>query len=64
MEAHSILDDFLIGDALADGRLLFDVGEILYCAPDQVFGERALVARAAVFTPDEAGGDVVEAHEF
>lgn len=64
MKAYSFLNDVLVGDAFATGRLFFDVGEILHCAPDEIFGKKTLVAGGAVFSPDEAGGDVFKSHEL
>lgn len=64
MKAHSFLDDFLVRDAFATGRLCFDVGEILHRAPDEVFGQGTVLARAAVFAPDQPRRDVVEAHKL
>ena len=63
-ESRSIHDDFLVRDTFAFGRLCFDVGEILHCAPEEVFGRGTVIARAAVFAPDQPRRDVVEAHKL
>ena len=52
MKAHSFLDEVLVRDTFTTGRLCFDIGEILQCAPDQVFGQGTVLARTTVFAPD------------